>query len=168
MRRDFQRRFRYLLVDEFQDTDPLQAELLMLLASDEDADGATPPVDLPVRPGALFIVGDPKQSIYRFRRADVGVYRTICERLVAEGATRVHLRTSFRSVPAIQRAVNTAFSAHMTGDRAPPQADYVELQPARTDVPTQPAVVALPVPRPLSDRGNVTQTAKTKLKLRRR
>ncbi|MBP7776374.1 MAG: UvrD-helicase domain-containing protein [Acidobacteria bacterium] len=159
VRRDFQHRFRYLLVDEFQDTDPLQAELLLLLAADEQTDTATPAVERRVRPGALFIVGDPKQSIYRFRRADVGVYRAICERLVAEGATRVRLRTSFRSVPAIQRAVNAAFSTHMTGDRASLQADYVELQPARADVPAQPAVVALPVPRPLSDRGNVTQAA---------
>ena len=159
VRRDFQRRFRYLLVDEFQDTDPLQAELLMLLASDDDADDDTPPVDRRVRPGALFIVGDPKQSIYRFRRADVGVYRAICERLVAEGAVRVRLRTSFRSVPAIQRAVNAAFSTHMDGDRPSLQADYVELQPARHDTPGQPAVIALPVPRPLSDRGNVTQGA---------
>jgi ATP-dependent helicase/nuclease subunit A len=159
VRGDFQRRFRFLLVDEFQDTDPLQAELLMRLASDGDGRHSASPFDLPVRPGALFVVGDPKQSIYRFRRADVRVYRDICEALVARGAGRVRLRTSFRSVPAIQRAVNTAFSRQMTGDRATLQADYVELRPARDDHPTQPAVVALPVPRPLSDRGNVTQTA---------
>lgn len=162
VRRDFQRRFRYLLVDEFQDTDPLQAELLMLLASEEDADATaadTLPVNRRVRAGALFIVGDPKQSIYRFRRADVGVYRDICERLVTEGAVRVRLRTSFRSVPAIQRAVNAAFSTHMDGDRQSLQADYVELQPARADSAGQPAVIVLPVPRPLSDRGNVTQGA---------
>ncbi|MEZ5419706.1 MAG: UvrD-helicase domain-containing protein [Vicinamibacterales bacterium] len=159
VRRDFQQRFRYLLVDEFQDTDPLQAELLMRLASDGEAGAGAPFVDLHVRPGALFIVGDPKQSIYRFRRADVGVYRDICEALVLQGATRVRLRTSFRSVPAIQRAVNRAFAVHMTGDRASLQAEYVELQPAREDCALQPAVVALPVPRPLSDRGNVTQAA---------
>ena len=160
VRHDFQRRFRYLLVDEFQDTDPLQAELLMLLAADEGAaQGGGTGFERPIRPGALFIVGDPKQSIYRFRRADVGVYREICDTLVARGAVRVRLRTSFRSVPAIQRAVNAAFSVHMTGDRASLQADYVELQPARDDHPAQPAVVALPVPRPLSDRGNVTQGA---------
>ncbi len=162
VRHNFQRRFRYLLVDEFQDTDPLQAELLVLLAADEPAGAPVDParvLDLAIRPGALFIVGDPKQSIYRFRRADVGVYREICDRLVARGAARVRLRTSFRSVPAIQRAVNAAFSVHMTGDRASLQADYVELQPARPDHAAQPAVVALPVPRALSDRGNVTQGA---------
>ncbi len=162
VRHEFQRRFRYLLVDEFQDTDPLQADLLMLLAADEPRGAAAGPgaaVERPIRPGALFIVGDPKQSIYRFRRADVGVYREICDTLVARGAVRVRLRTSFRSVPAIQRAVNAAFSVHMTGDRAALQAEYVELQPARDDHPAQPAVVALPVPHALSDRGNVTQGA---------
>ena len=182
VRRDFQQRFRYLLVDEFQDTDPLQAELLLWLASD-DSDGVGPnlevrpeqlrdggaglhgrpddhdPFDIPARPGALFIVGDPKQSIYRFRRADVGVYRDICDRLVARGARRVRLRTSFRSVPAIQRAVNLAFATHMTGDETTLQASYVELQPDRADHAGQPAVVALPVPRPLSRSGNVTQGA---------
>ncbi|MEP7117822.1 MAG: UvrD-helicase domain-containing protein, partial [Acidobacteriota bacterium] len=161
VRHDFQRRFRYLLVDEFQDTDPLQAELLVLIAADEAATAVDPEAVLEsrIRPGALFIVGDPKQSIYRFRRADVGVYREICAGLIARGAVRVRLRTSFRSVPAIQRAVNAAFSVHMTGDRASLQADYVELQPARPDHAAQPALIALPVPRALSDRGNVTQGA---------
>ena len=143
VRREFQQRFRYILVDEFQDTDPLQADLLLDLASDERGR---------VRPGALFIVGDPKQSIYRFRRADVGIYHDICDRLEREGATRVTLRTSFRSVPAIQRAVNAAFSVHMSRDAASLQAGYVELRPERADHDAQPAVIALPVPRPYGRR----------------
>ena len=71
-------RVSQLLVDEFQDTDPLQAELLMLLAADEPEGGAAARdavLDLRIRPGALFIVGDPKQSIYRFRHADVTIFR---------------------------------------------------------------------------------------------
>ncbi len=143
VRREFQQRFRFILVDEFQDTDPLQAGLLLDLASDERGR---------VRPGALFIVGDPKQSIYRFRRADVGVYHQICESLEKAGATRVTLRTSFRSVPAIQRAVNAAFSALMVRDQQSLQAGYVELRPSRVDYDAQPAVVALPVPRPYGRR----------------
>ncbi|HET9468914.1 MAG TPA: UvrD-helicase domain-containing protein, partial [Vicinamibacterales bacterium] len=140
VRRAFQQRFKYLLVDEFQDTDPLQAELLVLLASDES--GAC------VRPGALFLVGDPKQSIYRFRRADVGVYDEVRERLVKQNARAVVLDRSFRSVPNIQRFVNAAFSPVMKHDPETQQADYVALAPYRKAIDGQPSVVALPVPRP--------------------
>ena len=69
-------------------------------------------------PGKLFIVGDPKQSIYRFRRADVETYREVCELLESRGAQAAFLHTSFRATPAIQRAVNAAFAPLMTGDRA--------------------------------------------------
>jgi len=145
VRRDFQRRFRRIFVDEFQDTDPLQAELLMLLAAGDSResrwDHVTP------EPGKLFVVGDPKQSIYRFRRADVDVYRQVCQLLQAAGATRVELRKSFRALPNIQRAVNFAFSTVMDGDVESMQAHYVPLEPSRADAP-QPSVVALPVPRP--------------------
>jgi ATP-dependent exoDNAse (exonuclease V) beta subunit len=145
VRRRFQARFRVLLVDEFQDTDPLQAELLLLLASD----GSDPSR---VRPGALFIVGDPKQSIYRFRRADVGVYRRIAESVVRDGARDVTLQTSYRGVPEIQRFLNAAFRDDMNGDADSLQAAYVDLRPHRAEHAAQPAVVALPVPRPYGRR----------------
>jgi ATP-dependent helicase/nuclease subunit A len=139
VRARFQERFRVILVDEFQDTDPLQAELLLLLAS--DASGR-------VRPGSLFIVGDPKQSIYRFRRADVGVYRRISEELKRQGASSVTLQTSYRGVPEIQRFINAAFASEMTGDARSLQAAYVPLAASRCDHSGQPAIVALPIPRP--------------------
>jgi ATP-dependent exoDNAse (exonuclease V) beta subunit len=134
-----------LLVDEFQDTDPLQAELLLLLAS-EAGDPSR------VRRGALFIVGDPKQSIYRFRRADVGVYRRIAEAVTRDGAREVTLQTSYRGVPEIQRFVNAAFRDGMNGDAEALQAAYVDLRPSRADHPAQPAIVALPIPRPYGRR----------------
>ncbi|MDP2320568.1 MAG: UvrD-helicase domain-containing protein [Acidobacteriota bacterium] len=149
VREQFRKRFRVLLVDEFQDTDPLQADLLLLLAGTERNT---------LRPGALFIVGDPKQSIYRFRRADVGAYRRISEELGGAGATAVTLQTSFRSVPAIQHFVNAAFRDEMNGDQLALQADYVNLLASRADHLEQPAVVALPVPRPYGRR-DVTQGA---------
>jgi ATP-dependent helicase/nuclease subunit A len=141
VRRRFQDRFRVVLVDEFQDTDPLQAELLCLLASD-----ASDPAR--VRPGALFIVGDPKQSIYRFRRADVGVYREIAESLTRDRARAVTLQTSYRAVPEIQRFVNAAFREVMNGDADSLHATYVDLRPSRGEQPAQPSVIALPIPRP--------------------
>ncbi len=151
--REFRERFRVILVDEFQDTDPLQAQLLLCLAGDDA--GA-------LRPGALFIVGDPKQSIYRFRRADVGAYRRIADDLGDNGATPVRLQTSFRSVPSIQAFVNAAFRDEMDGDREALQADYVPLLPHRKDTPEQPSIVALPIGYPYGKSiysPQVTQTA---------
>ena len=146
VRRGFQSRFKRIFVDEFQDTDPLQAEILLLLAADDERETdwrrARP------RPGTLFLVGDPKQSIYRFRRADVGVYREVCDRLTGLGARLVHLNTSFRSVPEIQACVNAAFAPVMTDDPVTLQAPYVPLARYRPAIPDQPAIVALPVPEP--------------------
>jgi ATP-dependent exoDNAse (exonuclease V) beta subunit len=148
VRREFQARFTHVFVDEFQDTDPLQAEVLLLLSAgdphERDWRRVAP------QPGKLFIVGDPKQSIYRFRRADVGIYQEVRRTLVERGATPLELTRSFRAVPDIQAAINTAFSRVMTGDPVAMQADYVALDRHREARPGQPAVVALPVPRPYS------------------
>ena len=155
-RQDFQRRFASIFVDEFQDTDPLQAEILLLLSADDpherDASRACP------SPGKLFIVGDPKQSIYRFRRADVAVYRDVCEQLERNGARRAYLTTSFRSVPNIQHAVNAAFGAQMVFDRDTLQAQYIPLDRSRPAIDGQPSIVALPVPEPYG-KWKVTGTA---------
>ncbi|HSB11698.1 MAG TPA: UvrD-helicase domain-containing protein [Blastocatellia bacterium] len=111
VREELQHRFTRVFVDEFQDTDPLQAEMLMLLAADDpnETDWRK------VRPvaGKLFIVGDPKQSIYRFRRADVSLYEAVKRQVVGSGGALVELNVSFRSVPQIQEAVNAAFSRVM-------------------------------------------------------
>ena len=152
-----QRRFTHLLVDEFQDTDPLQAEMLFLLAAD-DPDEADPD-RAQVVAGKLFLVGDPKQSIYRFRRAEVSLYETIKARLLAQAkgaASLVHLQTSFRSAPEIQAFVNAAFAPLMKTNARKSQADYVPLAPTRLDPVGRPTLVALPVPRPYSDYGKVT------------
>src|SRR5262249_38026008 len=95
VRKELQGRFSHFFVDEFQDTDPLQAEILLLLAADDCAVTDWRTVD-PV-PGKLFLVGDPKQSIYRFRRADVALYAEIKKLLLGAGAELLHLSTSFRA-----------------------------------------------------------------------
>ncbi len=155
VRASFQQRFTHVFVDEFQDTDPLQAEILLLLSADDPACGSWR--DVRPTPGKLFVVGDPKQSIYRFRRADVGVYEEVRDQLRRHGAECLTLRSSFRAVPEIQRLVNAAFAPLMQGDRVTVQADYVPLSPVRTDAPAQPGVVALPVPRPDWFRGRPTK-----------
>src|SRR5687767_10469449 len=150
VREHFQRRFTCLFVDEFQDTDPLQAELLLLLAADDPTERDAWRVR-PV-PGKLFVVGDPKQSIYRFRRADVRIYSRVCGQLEKHGARREQLTTSFRGVPNLQRAVNASFAPLMTGNPETMQASYVKLTPSRDDLPGQPSLIALPVPKPYGKR----------------
>ena len=146
VRRAFQSRFTHLFVDEFQDTDPLQAEILLLLAADDPAERDWRRVT-PV-PGKLFLVGDPKQAIYRFRRADVETYQEVCDLLESRGAKRAYLHTSFRATPAIQHVVNAAFEPIMDGNRATLQAQYVGLSTHRPESTDQPSVVVLPVPEP--------------------
>ncbi len=157
VRSAYQERISHLFVDEFQDTDPLQAEILLLLAS---AEAEAPRWrETRVVPGKLFLVGDPKQSIYRFRRADLAVYEAVKQSLAAQGARVLQLRASFRAVPSLQRAVNAAFAPAMGGAGAAvasEQADYVALEPVRADAEGQPSFVVLPVPRPYSDYGRVT------------
>ncbi len=151
VRQELQRRFSHLLVDEFQDTDPLQAEIVLLLAA-ADPDVADPTL-VTVKPGKLFLVGDPKQSIYSFRRADIAIYEAVKQRLLGQGAELLHLSVSFRSDPRIQEAVNAAFGPRMRGDG---QARYVALEPFRPAAPDVPAVVALPVPAPYAHWGKLT------------
>lgn len=112
VRRDLGKRYKRLLVDEFQDTDPLQAEILFLLASDPqlaaEAASCTEWLRVEPRPGALFVVGDPKQSIYRFRRADIALYELVKERFEAFGRV-VGLEANFRSLKCIEDVVAGVF-----------------------------------------------------------
>ena len=89
-RRDLQARYDRIFIDEFQDTDPLQAEILLALCGNKE-------IDNPAQTGKLFVVGDPKQSIYRFCRADARQYRRIRDSLLSGGLGNRHLagRTPF-------------------------------------------------------------------------
>jgi len=157
VRAEYQARFSHVFIDEFQDTDPLQAEILLLLASDDPAVADWRAVR--PSPGKLFVVGDPKQSIYRFRKADVGTYLEVRDLLANRGGKTVTLTTSFRSVPEIQNVINASFAPLMLRNTSAHQADYVPLRPARAEAPSQPATVVLPVPRPHGSYGRVTKKA---------
>ena len=131
----------FLLLDEFQDTDPLQIEIVTLIAAaqvDSGDPGQMPWDEVETVPGRLFFVGDPKQSIYRFRRADIELYRRV-EHLRAEGV--VTLSTNFRSAPGIVGWVNDVFGALMVdGEGSPP---YEPLQAHRSAVDRRPSVHVL-------------------------
>ncbi len=146
VRRYLQHRFTRIFVDEFQDTDPLQAEILILLAAEDPAE--TDWLKVTPAAGKLFVVGDPKQSIYKFRRADVVLYESVCQALASRGVARVQLTTSYRAVRPIQALVNAAFAPVMTGDLEHGQAQYAPLGEFTPDYGSQPAVVVLPAPKP--------------------
>jgi len=154
-----QRRFKRIFVDEFQDTDPVQAEILMRLAGSDDGVGVASRLERGPHPGKLFIVGDPKQSIYRFRGTDVETYWRICSEIERHGGRRVQLTTSFRSVPGIQRFVNAVFRPAMVADGRALQPGYVALSESRAANDAQPSVVVLPVPKPYSDYGMTPKVA---------
>ncbi len=156
VRRHLQRRYTHFFIDEFQDTDPVQAELLLLLACDdpEVADWRL----APPTPGKLFLVADPKQSIYKFRRADVLLYQEVRERLKEHGVRQVHMSASHRSSAPIQQCVNAAFEPEMQESAERGQPGYVPLESGRPPIDTQPAVIVLPAPRPWG-RSRITKAA---------
>jgi ATP-dependent helicase/nuclease subunit A len=126
-----QRKYRWLFVDEFQDTDPIQAEVIILLAAAGAAERDWTRVSL--RPGALFIVGDPKQSIYRFRRADIDAYNRVRRRIETTGGQVVELTTSFRHVPSLCTWANLAFPAFFPAAATPQQPAFHRLDPVRDE-----------------------------------
>src|SRR5437899_6645362 len=101
-----QQRFRLIVVDEFQDTDPLQGEILLYLAERQGA-CETDWRRIEVEPGKLVIVGDPKQSIYLFRGADLEAYAEIARRLTGGRDEQVErLTVNYRARPELVAFVN--------------------------------------------------------------
>jgi ATP-dependent exoDNAse (exonuclease V) beta subunit len=140
-RNDLQSKYSHIFVDEFQDTDALQADILLLLAAQDT--NAQDWRKSSSTPGKLYLVGDPKQSIYRFRRADAKLYRDICNDLQTRGVSSSFLTTSSRSTEAIQSFVNAAF-ADMHG--------YLPLEGGAPAPTEQPSIIALPMPKPYGKR----------------
>lgn len=100
--------YRAILVDEFQDTDPVQYEIVLFLA-EERGHCAEAWQEVALEPGKLFIVGDPKQSIYAFRRADIEAFERVVEKIRQQGGAVLDLTTNFRSHGAVLEVVNEVF-----------------------------------------------------------
>jgi ATP-dependent helicase/nuclease subunit A len=123
VRTQLRSRWPVVLVDEFQDTDPLQVQIVHLLAASPRPDTWH---EAAVEAGRLFFVGDPKQSIYRFRRADVSLYAAVRDTIAARPA----LTLNFRSRPVILDVVNSALRTLMDGKAD--QVPYTDLHAARS------------------------------------
>ncbi len=118
------RRYDTILIDEFQDTDPLQADIALSFATD--------PATGVLEPGRLFVVGDPKQSIYRFRRADMAIYASTHKLVREQGSVLPPLQATTRTRPVIIDWVNRVF-AELIGDGSAPavQPPYHAIRSAR-------------------------------------
>jgi ATP-dependent helicase/nuclease subunit A len=125
-RAELHQRYTHVLIDEFQDTDPIQAEVAMYLAAGPGfvGDGDEVWSDLAVPAGRLFFVGDPKQSIYRFRRADIDLFNRMRDDVVGQAE---QLTTNFRSRPPIVDWANAVFSDLFKSSGPARQAAYEAL-----------------------------------------
>lgn len=108
VREGIKREYRAVLVDEFQDTDPIQYEII-LAVSEQSGRHETAWQDMRLDPGKLFIVGDPKQSIYAFRRADIEAFDRVVDKITQGGGVIQTLTTNFRSAAAVLEPVNEIF-----------------------------------------------------------
>lgn len=141
---------RAILVDEFQDTDPLLYDIVFMLACEPKSGAIAAPLELPLRPSTLFIVGDPKQSIYRFRNADIAAFDLAARRVEATGGVRCDLVCNFRSEPGILDFVNH-IGAQLIAEDRPYQLGYTEVVSPREGEDTDGPVVRILHPEGLDD-----------------
>jgi exodeoxyribonuclease-5 len=143
VRQALARRYLRILVDEFQDTDPLQAEILWLLCGEgDDNDPWTARV---LRPGSLFLVADPKQAIYRFRGADVDTYLTAKHAVLTQDPRSVlEITANFRSRAPILEFANSRFQPLLS--EAAGQPGFTPLAATRAASCDGPAVACFEIP----------------------
>ncbi len=167
VRQRLRNRYRYFMIDEFQDTNPMQWQMIRPLVTDDDGR---------MLPDRLFVVGDPKQSIYGFRNADVTVFKHVRETIAAEYRLRhrgsaggktgadescengdrpedgnLRIDWNFRSRKAILQFTDFICGPVMTGG-ADYEVDYESLTPARdirVDRPADAGVVGIILPYPV-------------------
>ncbi len=130
VRRLLKEKIDVLFIDEFQDTDPVQGELLLFLAEEKSA-SALRWQDVHLAAGKLVVVGDPKQSIYRFRGADITAYELFTQLILSQGGVKCFLRNNYRSVPDIVQVANAVCRRAMT-EQTSFQPAYEPIYPTRS------------------------------------
>src|SRR5205823_12498660 len=137
------------------DTDPVQAEILFVIAAEQPAESWA---ESRLRPGGLFMVGDPKQAIYRFRGADIVSYRLARAAIARRWPDNViQVTANFRSQSSILAHVNQCFEAPLSRDGQP---GYVPLTATLGDYDgAAPCIVRLPVELPPEPRAHEIREA---------
>ncbi|QFI77210.1 AAA family ATPase [Bradyrhizobium betae] len=141
VRQALSKRYQHVLVDEFQDTDPLQIDILWRLCGNPPKDGSQDALKRTLRPGSLFLVGDPKQAIYRFRGADVNAYLGAREAISTSSV--LNIVANFRSVEPILSFVNGTFAGPLSTTAGQP--GFTALAAIRAASKDELAVAALDI-----------------------
>ena len=141
VRRALAEHYSRVLVDEFQDTDPVQAEILWRLCG--EGDDADVWLSRKLREGALFCVGDPKQAIYRFRGADVDTYVAARDAIKNQSSdSLLEITANFRSLEPILKWVNERFVGPLSAEGQP---GFKNLEPTEKPIDDLPKVTRLDV-----------------------
>ena len=140
VRASLHNRYKFLLIDEFQDTDPIQIELAVRIASAVDqpqTNGRSRWQDHEIETGRLFFVGDPKQSIYRFRRADISLYLEAAQRFGSTDGQTLGLTANWRSTEPLISWVNNVFGSLISSAEGS-QSQYEPLEAMRKPIADDP------------------------------
>ncbi|MDR1388595.1 MAG: UvrD-helicase domain-containing protein [Treponema sp.] len=122
----YKNRYKKIMIDEFQDNNSLQRDLVYLLAEKDDHCAKGVPLSGALCPGKIFFVGDEKQSIYRFRGADVSVFRSLSRDIGADhGGVNINLGKNYRSHPDLVKNFNSIFGGLLSKDDPCPLEDAV-------------------------------------------
>ncbi|HEQ71670.1 MAG TPA: hypothetical protein ENN69_04200, partial [Spirochaetia bacterium] len=127
LRRYYKRRYRFIMIDEFQDNNHLQKELLSLLAERGDLELPRVPGPSELEPDKLFFVGDEKQSIYGFRGAQVDIFKALKKELKDHGGRALSFRNNYRSRPGLIEFYNRLFAGVMHSPSLPFEAEFEPL-----------------------------------------
>ncbi|HAA25567.1 MAG TPA: ATP-dependent helicase/nuclease subunit A [Ruminiclostridium sp.] len=152
----FKNKYHCLLVDEFQDTDPIQAELMFLLTGQDINEKHWH--RLVPSPGSLFVVGDPKQSIYRFRRADIDIYNRVKRLFLETGGKVLELTANFRSMNSLGKWYNRAFSGLLPHEADSYQAAFSPVNTIKDDTEgTDSGVKVLNIPSDFAKKQEIVE-----------
>ena len=141
LRNEFKKRFRQIMVDEFQDNNMIQRDLVFLLAEKHECGtpGSIPEIH-DLDPSKLFFVGDEKQSIYRFRGADVSVFRRL-QKEISENGQTLELSTNYRSQGKLIDHFNKVFEKVLVNGGRPFEASFSPIKAGRTPDGTESRII---------------------------
>jgi len=152
----FGNKYRCLLIDEFQDTDPIQAELMFLLTGQDVYEKQWH--KLVPSPGSLFVVGDPKQSIYRFRRADIDIYNRVKQLFLQTGGKVLELTANFRSMNSLGKWFNKAFFGLLPHEADSYQAAFSRVNTLKDDIEgTDSGIKVLSIPSDFTKKQEIVE-----------